>query len=135
VGGSVGGVDHHLVNAIVHSTKNKDGRIAYITPDIKAALETQLERLEAFQKQSGRIVRYIFSHTEGPHAGKRIRNFRRVWVHACKAAGLPAALRHDLRRTAVQNMVNANVPERVAMKITGHLTRNIFDRYHIVSPG
>jgi integrase len=116
------------------TTKNDDGRVVYMPPDLKALVAAQVERVRALERQTGRIVPYLFPHLSGRLRGQRIGDFRKAWVTACKKAGVAGRLRHDFRRTAVRNMVNRGVVERVAMTVTGHKTRAVFDRYHIVSP-
>jgi integrase len=143
------------------STKNDEGRVIYLTPELARLLGEQLERIRAVERKTGRIIPYLFPYLRGRRRqGTRRRDFRKSWATACVAAGFfrvepvldgegkprmkrdgtpvvvkkPTKLVHDFRRTAVRNLVNAGVPERVAMSVTGHKTRSVFDRYHIVSP-
>ena len=116
-------------------TKNGEGRVVSLTSELKGLLGAQITRVDALQRRLGRIVPALF-----PHGGKGVRagtprvDFRKAWATACQAAGVPGKHRHDFRRSAVRNMEQAGVPRSVAMKISGHLTENVYRRYAIVSP-
>ena len=66
---------------------------------------------------------------------KPIKAFKKAWVKACIAAGVPGRSPHDMRRSSIRNIVRSGVPERVAMQLSGHKTRSVFERYNIVSNG
>jgi integrase len=111
------------------TTKNRQARVFHYKAldTLKNLIEAQWAEHDRLKK-TGKIVPWVFHR-----AGVPIHNFRRAWLTACTRAGCPGRIPHDLRRTAVRNMVRAGIPERVAMTMTGHKTRSVFERYNIVS--
>lgn len=109
-------------------TKNDDARVFPFTHELEAILREQSGYTRAVERERGMIIPWVFHRR-----GKRIKDFYGAWRTACTKAGCPGRVPHDFRRTAVRNLVRAGTPERVAMKLTGHKTRAVFDRYHIVT--
>lgn len=111
------------------TTKNDEGRtIPYgLLPELVKAIDAAWKEHERL-KTEDRICPYVFHRN-----GKRIKVFFGAWKTACTTAGCPGKLFHDFRRTAARNLVRNGVPEKTAMSITGHKTRSVFDRYHIVT--
>lgn len=121
------------------TTKNGEGRVFVMTDDLRALLEDQHAEHERLKK-AGHICPFVFFRLVADERGgekkpRRVKAFTKAWKNACRAAGCPGRIPHDFRRTAVRNMVRRGVPERVAMQLTGHKTRSVFDRYNIVSNG
>jgi integrase len=117
------------------TTKNGEPRTFPLTRALRRVLDDQ-GTIAADLQARGLLARYVFCYTIGAKAGHRITEsgFNKQWRTARVAAGCPSRIPHDFRRTAVRNLVRAGVPERVAMALTGHKTRAIFERYNITSP-
>ena len=111
-------------------TKNGEGRTFPMTRDLRELLDHQRAITENLQRRKKVVCRSVFHR-----AGQPIKSFRVAFRSACTEAGCPGRVLHDFRRTAVRNLVRAGIPERVAMQMTGHKTRSVFERYNIVSAG
>jgi integrase len=122
-------------------TKNKEGRTFpfAVMPRLKSLLEERRDQKLVHEITTSSIIQHVFHRN-----GQPIKDFYAAWEHACGRAArdqkgaivrpqLIGRLFHDLRRTAVRNLVRAGVPEQTAMKLTGHKTRAVFDRYDIVN--
>jgi len=113
-------------------------------PELQSLLEEQRAATTTLERTLGAIIPYVFHH----RGGKPIVSYDGAWRSACRLAATdgktgavapiirPRVLNriaHDFRRTAVRNLVRAGVDESLAMKLTGHATREIFDRYNITN--
>ena len=103
------------------NSKNKHGRELPLIGELAEIIE----RARATRRLD---CPYVF-HIDG----RAIGSFRKTWATACRKAGVLGLLVHDLRRSAVRNLIRAGVSESVAMEITGHRTADVFKRYDITS--
>lgn len=126
------------------TTKNLEGRVFYLTTELKKLFADQRKAADRIQRRKEMILQHVFFHDGITKAGEVAflaghaispSGFYHAWCRARVKAGCPGSIPHDFRRTAIRNMVRAGVPERVAMKLSGHKTRSVFDRYNIVSDG
>ena len=119
-------------------TKTNTPRVLYLTGDLYRVLHTWKHRCDMKWPTCPWICH---------RGGIRLQSLKHSWRKACQAVGVGQLVKdatkgckvwqgkipHDFRRTAVRNMVRAGVPEKVAMAISGHKTRSVFDRYNIVN--
>ena len=116
------------------TTKNREGRTVYLTPELVPLVSDQIERVRALSRTLNQVISYLFPNPrKGRFQGSRRRDFRKAWLTACKKAGLMGTLRHDFRLSVVRNLVRSGVGKTMAMKISGHKTRSVIDRYNITS--
>jgi integrase len=116
--------DVNLLSGTVQlrNSKNGEARKVSLTQDAKNLLAACIAGKSADDA--------VFTRGKGT---KAVQDFRGTWDKITLAAGVSGLLFHDLRRSAVRNMVRAGIPEVVCMKVSGHKTRNVFDRYNITS--
>ena len=112
------------------TTKNGEGREFPfdVFPELRAVIEAQRKYRDEVAKRTDKIPAHVFHRNGVP-----FKSFYKRWRSACREAGLEGKLMHDFRRTAVRNLERAGVSRSVAMKLTGHKTESVFQRYAIVS--
>ena len=122
-------VDRLAREVRLRTSKNGQGRVL----PLDGALWDLMERrwtARTIQKKDGttKLSEFVFHRN-----GEPVVDFRKPWKEASKKAHVQGRLFHDLRRTAVRNMIRAGVPQSVAMSISGHKTVSMFMRYNITN--
>jgi integrase len=122
--------EHGWLRLEVGETKSGAGRAFPfgVYPELRAVLEAQRERVREMERATGRIIPWVFPKGDG----SKLVSYDLFWRKARRAAGIPGRLMHDFRRTAVRNLERAGVSRSAAMKLTGHATESVYQRYAIV---
>lgn len=112
------------------TSKNRKPRTLPLTGELAELIERRWQAREYTRPdKTSALSEFVFHAGDG----RAVVDFKRSWATACKKAGVPGRLFHDLRRTAIRDMVRAGVPQSVAMRISGHKTAAVFMRYDIAS--
>ena len=85
------------------------------------------KQARAYETPEGMVLSQFVFHRDG----RPVAEMRKAWASACRKAGCPERLFHDLRRTCARNLIRSGVARNVAMRITGHKTEAMFERYNI----
>ncbi len=121
-------VDGDVIRLRGENSKNGEGRSVALDGELAELMERR-QKARAVKTKAGVMLADLVFHRDGG----AIVDLRKAWASACKLAGCPGRLFHDLRRSAVRNMTRGGVPTTVAMKISGHKTDSMFRRYNITS--
>jgi integrase len=123
-------VDRSAREVRLFDSKNGRGRVLPLDDALSALLERRWQAREyALSDGTTALSAFVFHRSDGQSVG----SFYKVWRRACEQANVPGTLFHDLRRSAVRDLIRAGVPQSVAMAITGHETDSVFRRYDIAS--
>ncbi|MBX7135032.1 MAG: site-specific integrase [Fimbriimonadaceae bacterium] len=124
-----GAVDRMAREVRLSTSKNGEGRVLPLDDELWSLIERRwAARTVEQEDKTTKISEYVFHRS-----GRPIVDFRKAWNTAIADAKVAPRLFHDLRRTAVRNMVRAGVPQSVAMSISGHKTTSMFQRYNVTS--
>lgn len=116
-------------NIYLRGVHSKNGKPYYVP--IVGELVQLIERSKearSVKTDSGVLLSSLVFHRDG---GEPVREFRKAWATACKAAGCPGTLVHDLRRSAARQLIRSGVTKDVARQLGGWKTDSMFSRYNV----
>jgi integrase len=120
-------VDGDVIRLRAENAKTGEARMIPLEGEL-AELIARRQAARQVESEGTVMISSLIFH----RAGMPIGDFRKAWARAGKKAGI-LRLFHDLRRSGCRNMINAGVPQSIAMKVSGHKTDSMFRRYAISS--